>query len=60
MGEISDMMLDGTLCEVCGEFIDDDEGGEFPRKCAACEAEAAKGKHDVFPKQKPGRKKGNA
>lgn len=36
MGEISDMMLDGTLCEQCGEFIDDDEGGEFPRKCAAC------------------------
>jgi hypothetical protein len=39
MGEISDMMLDGTLCEACGEFIDDDQGGEFPRRCAACSQE---------------------
>jgi hypothetical protein len=29
------MMLDGTLCEICGEFIDE-EGGDFPRRCAAC------------------------
>ena len=38
MGDIADMMLDGTLCEVCGEFIDDDEGG-YPRRCAACSQE---------------------
>ncbi len=23
MGEIADMMLEGTLCQECGEFIDD-------------------------------------
>ena len=54
MGEIADMMLDGTLCEQCGEFIDDDGG--FPRLCASCEAENAKKKHDVFPKRKTGKK----
>ena len=35
MGDISEMMLDGTLCEVCGEFIDEEDCG-YPRKCAAC------------------------
>lgn len=33
MGEIADMMLDGTLCECCGEYIDDDEASGFPRYC---------------------------
>jgi hypothetical protein len=57
MGEISDMMLDGTLCEVCGEFIDEDGG--FPRLCASCsrEADKSENKKDVFPKRKPGKKK---
>ena len=25
MGEIAEMMLDGTLCECCGAYIDDGE-----------------------------------
>ena len=33
MGEIADMMLDGTLCECCGEFIGEDLG--FPGYCSA-------------------------
>lgn len=33
MGEIAEMMLDGTLCEGCGEFIGD-EGEGFPRYCS--------------------------
>lgn len=37
MGEIADMMLEGTLCQTCGEYIDDDIGG-FPRTCAGCDA----------------------
>lgn len=41
MGEIARAMLDGTLCECCGEFIDDDEAGGFPRYC--CE-DCAKGR----------------
>lgn len=36
MGEIADMMLDGTLCEGCGELIDDGDGDGFPRRCAGC------------------------
>lgn len=35
MGDIADAMLDGTLCESCGVFIDSEPGG-FPRKCHEC------------------------
>lgn len=35
MGEIADMMLDGTLCEGCGEHLGSDAG--FPQYCAGCE-----------------------
>ncbi len=38
MGDISEMMLDGTLCEACGAFIDEEECG-YPRLCAACSQE---------------------
>lgn len=34
MGEYADMMLDGTLCECCGSFIDDDGAEGFPRYCS--------------------------
>lgn len=34
MGEIEDMMLDCTMCECCGEFIDDDEASDYPRYCS--------------------------
>ena len=35
MGEIAEMMLDGTICQVCGEFMGDECG--FPRTCTACQ-----------------------
>lgn len=38
MGEIAEMMLDGTMCQVCGEFMD--IGGEpagYPVTCAGCQ-----------------------
>lgn len=39
----ADDLLDGTCCEVCGEFFDDIlDGAEapgHPRMCAACKAE---------------------
>ena len=38
MGEIADAMLDGFVCHICGEVIDEDEPG-YPRTCAACEEE---------------------
>jgi hypothetical protein len=33
MGDVADMLLDGTLCECCGTYIDD-EGGGIPRYCS--------------------------
>lgn len=32
MGDIAEMMLDGTLCEGCGEYIGGGDG--FPRYCS--------------------------
>lgn len=32
MGEIADMMLDGTMCEGCGEYMG--EGDGFPQYCS--------------------------
>lgn len=37
MGEIADMMLDGTLCEGCGEFLGN--SGGFPSYCYECSRE---------------------
>ena len=34
MGEIAEMMLDGTLCEGCGVYLDDDGADGFPRYCS--------------------------
>jgi hypothetical protein len=47
MGEITEMILDGTLCQVCGVFMGDpDSDAEFtppdhPQTCAICAARAA-------------------
>jgi hypothetical protein len=38
MGEIAEMMLDGTLCEGCGAYLDGDGEG-FPRYCDDCRKE---------------------
>jgi hypothetical protein len=35
MGEIADMILDGDMCEGCGEFLGSGDG--YLRRCAACE-----------------------
>jgi len=36
MGEIAEMMLDGSMCECCGEWLEGDGEG-FPRYCSeAC------------------------
>ena len=43
MGDVADMMMDGTLCEGCGEFIDDDPPG-YPRKCRDCKKDDKKDK----------------
>jgi hypothetical protein len=35
MGEVADMVLDGTLCQKCGALVDEEAPG-FPRDCADC------------------------
>ncbi len=40
MGDVADMMLDGTLCQGCGELLSDDAPGH-PRTCAACSSDQA-------------------
>ncbi len=49
MGEIAEMMLDGTLCEACGEFIGDESG--FPQYCSR-QCAAARGMACDNPKPK--------
>lgn len=39
MGEIADMIIDGTLCERCGLYIDDNEPPGYPRLCEDCQQE---------------------
>jgi hypothetical protein len=34
MGDIADMMLEGDLCQECGEYMEG--GGGFPRTCYGC------------------------
>lgn len=60
MGEISEMMLDGTLCQVCGEFMDGEAAG-FPITCAGCggnewETDELEGSFKEVPTQKRGEK----
>ena len=38
MGEFSDMILEGFLCETCAEIVDGKESG-YPRQCETCEGE---------------------
>lgn len=35
MGDIADMMLDGTLCEGCGVYLGSNNG--FATRCAGCQ-----------------------
>jgi hypothetical protein len=36
MGEVADMIIEGILCEGCGEWLGNDIGPGFPQRCAAC------------------------
>ena len=47
MGEIADAMLDGEMCEGCGEYLGGGDG--FPRRCSACRRrERTKSRVPVF------------
>lgn len=45
MGEIAEMMLDGTLCQYCGEYLGSDMG--FPQSCG-CDDDRGKQDHDLY------------
>jgi Zn finger protein HypA/HybF involved in hydrogenase expression len=40
VGEVVEMMIDGTLCEVCGVYLGQAIG--FPRRCRDCKQGAPK------------------
>lgn len=53
MGEIADMMLDGTMCQGCGVFLCDGEDGPgFPGWCSGCKPAGGRPKvrKNKFPK----------
>lgn len=37
MGEIADMMINGSMCQYCGECFDDEPG--YPRSCPSCSSD---------------------
>lgn len=43
MGEIAEMMLDGTMCAGCGEWLNGGEDGDgYPEYCGSCQREESK------------------
>jgi hypothetical protein len=44
MGEITELILEGVLCETCGDYIDNDDIPGHPVKCAECLRKEEKGK----------------
>lgn len=37
MGEVTEMILNGLLCDVCGVYMEDLEESGYPRTCVDCE-----------------------
>lgn len=50
MGEIADMMLDGTLCQCCGVFIGSNNG--YPTYCDSCQLDLEREDKPVVPKKR--------
>lgn len=51
MGEVAEMMLDGTLCEGCGVFLNAEAPG-YPCYCGACRPAAKQGAAAVRKEQR--------
>ncbi|MCO8286652.1 hypothetical protein [Tetragenococcus halophilus] len=49
MGEMTEMILNGFLCEQCGAWLEDREEDGYPRKCEECEKENDTKKTDRSP-----------
>lgn len=39
MGQITEMILEGILCQCCGVYMDCDEAPGYPVTCEDCEEE---------------------
>lgn len=37
MGDVTEMILDGVLCEECGCYLEDNEEKPYAHKCEDCE-----------------------
>jgi hypothetical protein len=46
MGDITEMMLDGTLCQGCGGYVG--PACDYPRSCPACAREDRSEKHKAM------------
>lgn len=42
MGEVTEMILEGMLCEICGAFLNDSDDKPYPHKCKQCEKKGMK------------------
>lgn len=47
MGDIADMMLEGILCESCGDLVNETPLG-YPTHCGACAAEDEEGNNEDY------------
>ncbi len=48
MGDIADMMLEGVLCQICGEYLGDGDG--YPVTCSGCQkTEKERMQEKVYP-----------
>ena len=50
MGDVADMMIDGTLCEGCGVYLEGDDDGKawgFPRLCRDCALDRKDHGHEI-------------
>ncbi|WP_098493331.1 hypothetical protein [Collimonas sp. PA-H2] len=52
MGDVADMMLDGTLCQGCGVFLNEDAPG-YPCSCRGCRIDEKKAKAAAYQPPKP-------
>ncbi len=50
MGEIADMMLEGILCQDCGEYIGDGDG--IPQSCGCVSRKTARSIRRVVGRQR--------
>ena len=54
MGEYADMVIDGDVCECCGEYMGQGDG--YARTCKACKREEREEKKRVQQEQKDAKK----